>query len=75
MPTELELIELLGVSRNSVREAVRSLRALGIVDVRHGHGTVVGRPRCTCCRRRWRSAPSRAGTTWWGCATSSRCGS
>lgn len=42
MPTELELIELLGVSRNSVREAVRSLRALGIVDVRHGHGTVVG---------------------------------
>ena len=42
MPTELDLIELLGVSRNSVREAVRSLRALGLVDVRHGHGTVVG---------------------------------
>lgn len=42
MPTELELIEELSVSRNSVREAVRALRALGIVDIRHGHGTFVG---------------------------------
>src|SRR5690625_3907158 len=42
MPTELELIEELSVSRNSIREAVRSLRALGIVDIRHGHGTFVG---------------------------------
>lgn len=42
MPTELELIEELAVSRNSVREAVRALRALGIVDIRHGHGTFVG---------------------------------
>lgn len=42
MPTELELIEELSASRNSVREAVRALRALGIVDIRHGHGTFVG---------------------------------
>lgn len=42
MPTELELIDELAVSRNSVREAVRALRALGIVDIRHGHGTFVG---------------------------------
>jgi DNA-binding FadR family transcriptional regulator len=42
MPTELDLIDELGVSRNSVREAVRALRALGIVDIRHGHGTFVG---------------------------------
>lgn len=42
MPTELELINELSVSRNSVREAVRALRALGIVEIRHGHGTFVG---------------------------------
>ena len=42
LPTEAELCELLGVSRSSVREAVRTLTALGIVEVRHGHGTYVG---------------------------------
>lgn len=42
LPTETELTETLGVSRSSVREAVRTLTALGIVDVRHGHGTFVG---------------------------------
>lgn len=42
MPTEPQLVELLGASRNSVREAVRALQALGIVEIRHGHGTFVG---------------------------------
>ncbi|MEV5896284.1 FadR/GntR family transcriptional regulator [Nonomuraea fuscirosea] len=42
MPTEVQLMDLLGASRNSVREAVRALRALGIVEIRHGHGTFVG---------------------------------
>lgn len=42
MPTELELIDALSASRNSVREAIRGLRALGIVDIRHGYGTFVG---------------------------------
>lgn len=42
MPTELELCEQLGVSRSSVREAMRTLAALDIVDVRHGTGTFVG---------------------------------
>jgi len=41
MPTELDLIGEIGVSRNTVREAIRELRALGIVDVRHGYGTFV----------------------------------
>lgn len=36
---EAELSEALKVSRNSVREAVRSLEALGIVEVRHPKGT------------------------------------
>ncbi|SDM74138.1 FadR/GntR family transcriptional regulator [Nonomuraea jiangxiensis] len=42
MPTEVQLMDLLGASRNSVREAVRALQALGIVEIRHGHGTFVG---------------------------------
>lgn len=43
IPTEPELCEKLGVSRSSVREAIRTLATLDIVDVRHGHGTRVGR--------------------------------
>ncbi|MEV0400329.1 FCD domain-containing protein [Actinoallomurus sp. NPDC050550] len=43
MPTESELIEELGISRNSVREALKALQAVGIVDIRHGFGMFVGR--------------------------------
>ena len=42
MPTEAELCHTLGVSRSSVREAMRTLSTLDIVEVRHGHGTFVG---------------------------------
>ncbi|MBC3993906.1 FadR/GntR family transcriptional regulator [Streptomyces buecherae] len=42
LPTEAELMELLGVSRNSVREALKALQAMGIVEIRHGFGTYVG---------------------------------
>ncbi|MFJ9410924.1 FadR/GntR family transcriptional regulator [Streptomyces sp. NPDC101393] len=42
LPTEPELMALLGVSRNSVREALKALQAMGIVDIRHGFGTYVG---------------------------------
>lgn len=42
IPTETDLCQELGVSRSSVREAIRTLATLDIVEVRHGHGTVVG---------------------------------
>lgn len=42
LPSETVLCERLGVSRSSVREAIRTLSALDIVDVRHGTGTFVG---------------------------------
>lgn len=43
LPPEVELARQLGVGRGSVREAVKTLQALGIVEVRHGYGTFVGR--------------------------------
>ncbi|OAH09533.1 HTH-type transcriptional regulator LutR [Streptomyces jeddahensis] len=47
LPTETELMEDLGVSRNSVREALKALQALDIVDIRHGYGTYVGQASLT----------------------------
>lgn len=41
LPTENEIAETLGVSRTPVREAVKILEALGLLDVRIGSGTYV----------------------------------
>ncbi|GAA2266645.1 FadR/GntR family transcriptional regulator [Nonomuraea roseoviolacea subsp. roseoviolacea] len=43
LPTESELMEELAISRNSVREALKALQAVGIVEIRHGFGMFVGR--------------------------------
>ncbi|MBC6462915.1 FadR/GntR family transcriptional regulator, partial [Actinomadura sp. HBU206391] len=43
LPTESELMEELAIGRNSVREALKVLQAVGIVDIRHGFGMFVGR--------------------------------
>lgn len=41
LPSERELVETFGVSRVSVREAIRSLEAIGLVRVYHGRGAFV----------------------------------
>src|SRR6478736_9149267 len=41
LPREPDLAEELGLSRNSLREAVRALALMNILDVRQGDGTYV----------------------------------
>jgi len=41
LPPERELAEVFGVSRTSVRDAIRVLETQGLVEPRHGHGTFV----------------------------------
>ncbi|GHE06959.1 FadR/GntR family transcriptional regulator [Klenkia taihuensis] len=41
LPPEKALAERLGLSRNSLREAVKSLSVMGVLDVRRGDGTYV----------------------------------
>jgi GntR family transcriptional regulator, transcriptional repressor for pyruvate dehydrogenase complex len=41
LPSERELIDIFGISRPSLREALRALSILGVVDSRHGGGAFV----------------------------------
>ncbi|MCD6123453.1 MAG: FadR family transcriptional regulator [Spirochaetales bacterium] len=41
LPPEGEIASTLGVSRGSVREAVKALETLGIIEVKHGNGLFV----------------------------------
>jgi GntR family transcriptional repressor for pyruvate dehydrogenase complex len=43
IPPQRTLAAQLGVSLSSVREALRSLAALGLIEIRHGQGTFVAR--------------------------------
>jgi GntR family transcriptional repressor for pyruvate dehydrogenase complex len=41
LPSERELIDILDISRPSLREALRALSMLGVIDARHGGGAYV----------------------------------
>lgn len=41
LPTESELVTALGVGRNTLRESLKVLQALGVVEIRHGFGMFV----------------------------------
>lgn len=41
LPTEHQLSDQLGASRNAVREALQALEAQGILEIRHGHGIYI----------------------------------
>ncbi|MCX5201375.1 FadR family transcriptional regulator [Streptomyces sp. NBC_00237] len=41
LPTERDLAVLLGISRSSMREAIRALTVLGVLESRHGSGIYV----------------------------------
>jgi GntR family transcriptional repressor for pyruvate dehydrogenase complex len=41
LPSERELAEMLKVSRSSIRDAIRSLELMGLVEPRQGAGTIV----------------------------------
>lgn len=43
LPTESEFAEKLGVGRNSVREAIKMLSSLGIIEIKRGVGTFISR--------------------------------
>jgi len=44
IPSESQLVSRFGVSRHTIREALRHLRELGLVESRQGFGTVVTQP-------------------------------
>ena len=44
LPSEQELADVMGVGRNTTREALKSLQEVGIVEVRVGDGVFVGEP-------------------------------
>ncbi len=44
LPSERELARMLSVSRSSVRDAIRTLELIGLLEPRQGIGTVVCRP-------------------------------
>ncbi len=41
LPTEQALVEMLGVSRNVLREAIKSMELMGLVSAQAGRGTVL----------------------------------
>jgi GntR family transcriptional regulator, transcriptional repressor for pyruvate dehydrogenase complex len=48
LPSERELAEMLGVSRSSIRDAIRGLELTGLVEPRQGTGTIVREVSADC---------------------------
>lgn len=57
LPTEAELMELFEAGRVSVREALKALQAMNVVEIRRGFGTFVGSLSLSPSPRGWPSAP------------------
>jgi DNA-binding FadR family transcriptional regulator len=72
LPNEADLAGRLGLSRNSLREAVRALSLMRVLDVRQA--TVRTSPACApnCSSTQWRSSPTSTATTL--CCTCYRSG-
>jgi len=51
LPTERELMDMFGVGRSSIRDAVQSLSGLGILEARQGYGVFVKRASLDDVRR------------------------
>ncbi|HEY0937110.1 MAG TPA: FadR/GntR family transcriptional regulator [Trebonia sp.] len=62
LPTEAQLTADLQTSRGPLREALKSLQAQGIVEVRHGYGTFVG-PASADAMLPWLSFRARSAAT------------
>ena len=41
LPTEVELMKILGVSRSTIREAIKQIQMFGVLDVKPGQGAVI----------------------------------
>ena len=63
LPTESELCEALAVSRSVIRDAIRTLAARGLVDVRQGRGMTVAKPDTNAFGHALMVLLSRAGLT------------
>ena len=69
LPSERELAEMLQVSRSSIRDAIRSLELVGVVEPRQGAGTIVrelsgdvkGQSFCQCAGAQARTGHRAAG--------------
>lgn len=64
IPTESELCSLLGVSRTSVREAIKILEAMTLIQVRRGDGTYISNPNSITFSTPWKFKMVLEGTTW-----------
>jgi DNA-binding FadR family transcriptional regulator len=65
LPTEPELAQQFGVSRAVIRDAVRLLSALGLVDVRHGRGMYITEPSADALAEALFIALRRSGASVW----------